>query len=245
MLLSGENQGQRLAVLAFDLRRSDLPLQIAFPILLNNLLDWLAPGSQSAPTQLSPGEVLALSVPLGAPPDASLQIQPPQGPAIRLQASQGQVRLSGTEQLGLYRVQWLDTAATPESEQLLPASTTANEGSLPPSTPANNSDGTSSEPDGDNPQSSINGYAQEFSFAVNLFSPQESDTQPLDSLLIGGQPLTSGPQDSDQDSRREWWRALAFLALGVLTAEWLLYHRAALYRLREKFKTFASKRSRL
>ena len=118
LLLTGENQGQRLAVLAFDLRRSDLPLQIAFPILLNNLLEWLAPGGQSAPTQLSPGELLTLSVPLGAPPDANLQILPPQGPAIRLQASQGQARFSGTEQLGLYRVRWLDTAATPESDQL-------------------------------------------------------------------------------------------------------------------------------
>ncbi|MGD8626667.1 MAG: VWA domain-containing protein, partial [Anaerolineae bacterium] len=44
LLFAGEVDGRRLAVLAFDLHRSDLPLQVAFPLLLSNLLDWLAPG---------------------------------------------------------------------------------------------------------------------------------------------------------------------------------------------------------
>ena len=93
------------------------------------------------------------------------------------------------------------------------------------------------------PTAPINsGYAQDFTFAVNLFSPQESDTRPLDSLSIAGQTLTAGAQDGDQLSQREWWRALAFLALGVLTTEWLVYHRAALARLRERFKTLTTKK---
>lgn len=231
LLLSGENQGQRLAVLAFDLRRSDLPLQIAFPILLNNLLEWLAPGGQATPTQLSPDDLLTLSVPLSAPSDATVQIQPPQGPAIRLQATQGQVRFSGTQQLGLYQVRWLDTAATQTNDQPQPSAT-----ALATSDPTSESAAVTE------PGISNNGYAHDMTFAVNLFSPQESDTRPLDSLVIAGQPLSAGAQDSDQLSRREWWRALAFLALGVLTAEWLVYHRAALARLRERFKTLTTKR---
>lgn len=235
LLLSGENQGQRLAVLAFDLRRSDLPLQIAFPILLNNLLEWLAPGSQSAPTQLAPGEVLALSVPLGAPADATLQIQPPQGPPVRLQASQGQLRFADTQQLGLYRAQWLSGNTPSENNPTLPTNPAISTSSTSSPSASNNQDAAIT-------PSINNGYAQSFSFAVNLFSPQESDTQPLEALLIGGEPLTAGLQPNDQESRREWWRALALLALSVLTAEWLLYHRAALIRLRERIKFFSTKK---
>jgi Ca-activated chloride channel family protein len=43
LLWAGEWEGRRVAVLAFDLRRSDLPLQVAFPLLLANLAAWLAP----------------------------------------------------------------------------------------------------------------------------------------------------------------------------------------------------------
>ena len=42
----------------------------------------------------------------------------------------------------------------------------------------------------------------------------------------------SGPRaESERTARREWWRALAFLALGLFVAEWLVYHRAAVARL--------------
>lgn len=41
LLLAGENNSQRLAVIAFDLLKSDLPLQVDFPILMANLTRWL------------------------------------------------------------------------------------------------------------------------------------------------------------------------------------------------------------
>lgn len=41
LLLAGENNGQRLAVISFDLLKSDLPLQVDFPILMANLTRWL------------------------------------------------------------------------------------------------------------------------------------------------------------------------------------------------------------
>ena len=45
-----------MVVLTFDLHHSDLPLQIAFPILMVNLTRWLAPTSAvDVPAQLSPG----------------------------------------------------------------------------------------------------------------------------------------------------------------------------------------------
>jgi hypothetical protein len=54
LLFAGEVDDRRVAVLTFDLRRSDLPLQVAFPLLLANLTDWLAPGGGTdLPTQVA------------------------------------------------------------------------------------------------------------------------------------------------------------------------------------------------
>ncbi len=52
---------ERLAIISFDLRRSDLPLQIAFPVLIANTVEWLAPlrGLDIA-SAIRPGEVVAL-----------------------------------------------------------------------------------------------------------------------------------------------------------------------------------------
>ena len=55
LLYSGTRDGVDQAVLAFEPRRSDLPLQVAFPILLANLTGELL-GSSTAPTQaVDPG----------------------------------------------------------------------------------------------------------------------------------------------------------------------------------------------
>jgi hypothetical protein len=73
-------------------------------------------------------------------------------------------------------------------------------------------------------------------FAVNLFSPQESDVQPAESLPL----LEAGESAEDARSpqgRREWWRPLAWLALTLLVAEWLLYQRGAVARLVEQVRS--------
>ena len=68
LLFSGSVEGRPLAVLAFDLRRSDLPLRVAFPVLLANLVEQLAPGVRTGqlPAVIAPGEPLPLSLPAGA-----------------------------------------------------------------------------------------------------------------------------------------------------------------------------------
>ena len=61
LLLAGENEGRRVAVLTFDLHASDLPLRIAFPILMSNLVSWLAPtGGLEMPATLRPGDPVTL-----------------------------------------------------------------------------------------------------------------------------------------------------------------------------------------
>ena len=61
LVFAGETNGQRIAALTFDLKESDLPLQIAYPILFSNLINYLAPPNAFDSTQsLRPGESLSI-----------------------------------------------------------------------------------------------------------------------------------------------------------------------------------------
>ncbi len=105
LLFAGEPDGRRVAVLAFDLRRSDLPLQVAFPLLLANLAGWLAPegGGALRTAQVEPGAAVTLDL----PPDAeSATITRPNGTTLRLGADAGQVVFADTTELGIYQAAW-------------------------------------------------------------------------------------------------------------------------------------------
>jgi Ca-activated chloride channel family protein len=185
LLFAGQVDGRRVAALAFDLHSSDLPLQVAFPVLLANLTGWLAPGSGGElPGQVSPGAAVSLSLP---PEVEAATLTRPDGSTLQLVPKSGQVAFADTGQLGLYRLAW----------QL-------------PQTP--------------------NDAPLERQFAVDLFSPQESDVRPADELGLSGNQAAGQSRD-DQQSRREWWRPLVLVALIFLVAEWLVYQRAALFRL--------------
>jgi hypothetical protein len=58
---------RREALLTFELGESDLPLRSAFPVLMANLLDWLAPRPTGNPRSVAPGVALQLETsPLAA-----------------------------------------------------------------------------------------------------------------------------------------------------------------------------------
>ena len=183
LLMRGTTGGRRVAVMTFALYNSDLPLNVAFPLLIANLVDWLAPGAGSPiPATLPAGESLSVSAPEGV---QSASITRPDGSTTQLEADDGRFVFSDTSQLGLYEI----SLQQGESTQTLP-------------------------------------------FTVNLFSPQESNLKPADQLP--GLESAAGLSGSlAQAGQREWWRPLAFLALGLLVGEWLVYQRAALARLRD------------
>ena len=190
LLWAGERDGQRVALLAFDLRRSDLPLQVAFPVLLANLTSWLAPaGGSDLPLAIAPGTALSVALPPDVAPDGvpSVRVTRPDGSQARIAAEGGRAVVADTGQLGVYEVRWGEDRAA--------------------------------------------------LFAVNLFSPSESDIRPAGNLpLVGtgaGLGAEAGP---DRTARREWWRLLGFVALGLLVAEWLVYCRATVARLWARFQ---------
>jgi hypothetical protein len=62
LLIVGEQGGKRLAGLAFDVAESDLPLRVAFPLLISNVVQWLAGDRAESPRSYLAGE----TIPLGA-----------------------------------------------------------------------------------------------------------------------------------------------------------------------------------
>lgn len=104
LLLVGEPAGRRVAVLTFDLHRSDLPLLVAFPVLMANLVDWLTPGlpfDVGGQGSLHPGASLTLH-PVGA---AEVRITRPDGTVWTAEAGESPLVFAETEQLGLYQVE--------------------------------------------------------------------------------------------------------------------------------------------
>src|SRR5215212_4210419 len=102
MLLAGEKDGRRIVVLAFDLHDSDLPLQVAFPLLLSNIVGYLAPGSGAEAAQLAPGQPLALQA---DPSITAVRVTRPDEQVVPLEVKDGQAIYADTDALGAYVVE--------------------------------------------------------------------------------------------------------------------------------------------
>ena len=102
LLLLGQQAGRRIALLPFDLRETDLPLQIAWPILMANLLDWFSPASLiEGSSSLRPGETLSLSPTLNA---TQLRVDLPDGTQRLIDPDGPRVIFTDANQPGLYQV---------------------------------------------------------------------------------------------------------------------------------------------
>ncbi|HMA35424.1 MAG TPA: VWA domain-containing protein [Chloroflexia bacterium] len=61
LILAGETAGRRVVVLSFDLHNSDLPLQMAFPLLMRNMVGYLLPAAAGGlPPSVAPGATVPL-----------------------------------------------------------------------------------------------------------------------------------------------------------------------------------------
>lgn len=96
LLWAYEGDGLRALVLAFPLDQSDLPLRVAFPILMSNALSWLS----GAERLYVAGDTIAL--PSGSAPAAV--VIGPDGSSVRVEASGGRIILPAVERAGVYTV---------------------------------------------------------------------------------------------------------------------------------------------
>lgn len=110
LLLAGEVGGRRVAVFTFDLRDSDLPLQIAFPVIMANITAWLSPGRVIAgDDNLQPGAIVSL-LPDGRA--AGVAVTLPDGSVWQQDVGDATAPLifDQTQQTGIYRLAFLDVA---------------------------------------------------------------------------------------------------------------------------------------
>lgn len=100
LLLMGEQDGRQIAILTFDLHNSDLPLQITWPILMANLLEWFTPrASISAPDGLQVGQSLSIRPPFDA---TSLHFTLPDGSTRDLPVDRQTLVFADTQLPGIY-----------------------------------------------------------------------------------------------------------------------------------------------
>jgi hypothetical protein len=102
----GERDGRRLALIGFDLGESDLPLQVAFPLLMSNLIDHLLPVAEG---------ILPSSMPLGESVTASIDPAIERvsvittgadgaGTAVEVPVLGGRLTLAGADAVGVREV---------------------------------------------------------------------------------------------------------------------------------------------
>lgn len=102
LLLVGERNHHRLAIFTFALQDSDLPLQVAFPILMANITNWLSPGQLFAGNaNLQLGDTLSLTP---AASTSSIRITKPDGQQWTGEVGERELVFSETDRLGVYEL---------------------------------------------------------------------------------------------------------------------------------------------
>lgn len=233
LLYAGTRDGLATAVLAFEPRQSDLPLQVAFPILIANLTGELMGGSTAPTEAVEPGTPVQLIIPAGA---SGLTVTAPDGSVtefVRASSTDAAVTFAGATQPGIYTVTPVvtDTASPAPSASGGPSAS-------PSATP-----GASGSPPPDDPYAPVR-------FAVDLFDIGESSIAPGSAAAIEALGTTTGASPSPGSgsgsgggvterptTRDELWIPIVLLVLVVLTAEWALYHRDGVARIRRGLAT--------
>ena len=114
LLLVGEAASHRTAVLAFDIHQSDMPLQPAFPILIQHLLDWLVPAGSVATPVIRVGDAAAI-VPL--PETRTADVTTPDGRRTRVVPPLPAPPFADTLQPGVYDVVQTDASGLQTTSQ--------------------------------------------------------------------------------------------------------------------------------
>ena len=236
LLYSGTLDGRAAAVMAFEPRHSDLPLQVAFPLLLANLSGELMGGSDAPLDAVAPGAPVTLPVPEGA---LGVRVERPDGSADELVAptkGAASVTFARTDLLGIYTV---SAIAGPEASAAPSGGSPASE-SAGPSAAA----GAVTSPD---PSAGPTFRPPEAGaptrFAVDLLDVDESNIAPGDAARLTALGATTGGSGTGAgtgsggaverpNARDELWIPIVLLALVLLTLEWLVYERDTLARVR-------------
>jgi von Willebrand factor type A domain/Aerotolerance regulator N-terminal len=163
----------RQALFGFDVHESDFPLRVGFPVLVENLTEWMLPPSVPA-RSFHPDEAVTIVPEPGASsigvvrPDGSRRALPPGAVAT----------FAGTDLLGVYTV-----------------------------------------------EQTVSGKVDRSWFAVDLFSDATSRLKPVDQLTLPPARAFAPGVQVVGGGQVPLWPWIALVGLGLLTAEWLAFHR--------------------
>lgn len=102
LVLAGEDGGQRVVVLGFDLHQSNLALTPSFPILIANTIGYLEPPGFLSASAVGPGTEIVFTPALEA---RSVVVREPGGREAIIPVDRRTVSYPETGRVGLYRVQ--------------------------------------------------------------------------------------------------------------------------------------------
>ncbi|MFN2484989.1 MAG: VWA domain-containing protein [Candidatus Limnocylindria bacterium] len=105
LLAAGTAEGHRVALLTFALGDSDLPLQVAFPLLMSNLIDFAAPASGSV---VPPSAALGEPVPIVLDPRTPSVTVVDDGVETELELVAGRATLAGAQRVGVRELRTAD-----------------------------------------------------------------------------------------------------------------------------------------
>ncbi|MCC9599355.1 BatA and WFA domain-containing protein [Stieleria sp. JC731] len=201
--VSVERESGRILLLASDLDTSDLPLRIAFPVLMTNAMNWFFRETGEIRPALTTG--IAADVPwdIGNVDETVMATMiSPSGDSTPITVKDGFAKLGALEHVGVYRLSSATSPPGTEADDSLP------EGPEPkspePDSSVNENESASESPAGER-------------VAVNLTDPNESD------LAV--------PEFSDESAAplppasRSPWFYLVLAACGLVIAEWALFQR--------------------
>ncbi|TMF32748.1 MAG: VWA domain-containing protein [Chloroflexi bacterium] len=162
----------RQVLVGFDIHDSDLPLRIGFPVLMQNLSEWMLPPSVPS-RSFHPDEPVTIVPETGA---TTVTVVRPDG--SRRQLATGSIAtFADTGLLGVYTV-----------------------------------------------EQTVSGRTDRSWFAVNLFSDATSQLTPVDRLALPPARVFPTAQTAHPGLIQVWpW--IALLALMLVLAEWLAFHR--------------------
>ena len=102
LILAGEFEGQQIAIITFALSDSNLPLNIAWPILVSSLMEWYRPQSAISVNSLAPSDTLTIRPTVEAD---RVIVTRPDGNEITVNLNESlEGVFADTKQLGFYEI---------------------------------------------------------------------------------------------------------------------------------------------
>jgi hypothetical protein len=202
ILVTGQRGGYKFVAMGFDVRDSDLPLRVAWPLVLLNSINFFTDEDSQYISSFRTGDVWRVPVVtqtgqarLKTPGGDDLLVPVHEGRAVYLGEHAGFYELAGAE--GSDPTRGLDSPS-PDPPSPAPKDAPAGAGSGAPTTTA--------------------------AFAANLLDAEESSIEVAKELVVDGKK--AGELSGFQIGvRREIWIYLLVAAILLTAIEWITYHR--------------------